>query len=91
MTTDNTEPKQEDEQRVVAPVQPVVMGPHIKDVTDPNELRVVCIELWKLLDNIDTLDDACKDDNARFRDLVRDQQQKRFKYIVSDGHELYRA
>ena len=43
--------------------------------------------LWKLLDDIDTLDDACRSDDARFRSLARKMQQKRFG-IVS-GEEFY--
>jgi hypothetical protein len=35
-------------------------------------------ELWMLLDNIDTLDDACRSDDARFRRLTRRQQRRRF-------------
>ena len=34
-------------------------------------------ELWMLLDHIDTLDDACKDDNEAFRKLARKHQQRR--------------
>jgi len=36
-------------------------------------------KLWTLLDNIDTLDDACKEDDATFRNLTRIQQRKRFE------------
>ena len=44
--------------------------------------------LWDLLDNIDTLDDACKDDDAAFRNLTREQQQRRFEISTSDGYTV---
>lgn len=34
--------------------------------------------LWALLDNIDTLDDACRSEDGRFRELVRAQQKRRW-------------
>ena len=34
--------------------------------------------LWQLLDDIDTLDDACRDDDAAFRERVRAVQKKRW-------------
>lgn len=36
-------------------------------------------KLWMLLDDIDTLDDACRDDDRGFRAHVRKVQQKRFE------------
>jgi hypothetical protein len=41
----------------------------------------VSVGLWKLLDNIDTLDDACRSDDAAFRKHTRDQQRKRFDVL----------
>jgi hypothetical protein len=41
--------------------------------------------LWDLLDNIDTLDDACKDDDLAFRNLARTQQHRRYEISDSDG------
>lgn len=45
--------------------------------------------LWQMLDDIDTLDDACRDDDAAFRRLVRGVQQKRRDLATSDGYRLY--
>lgn len=45
--------------------------------------------LWQMLDDIDTLDDACRDDDAAFRRLVRGVQQKRHELATSDGYRLY--
>jgi hypothetical protein len=45
-------------------------------------------DLWMLLDNIDTLDDACRSDDVRFRELTRRQQQRRFAiYNPWEAHE----
>ena len=35
--------------------------------------------LWQLLDDIDTLSDACRDDDKRFRELVYKLQRRRFE------------
>lgn len=45
--------------------------------------------LWQMIDDIDTLDDACRDDDAAFRRLVRGVQQKRHGLATSDGYRLY--
>jgi hypothetical protein len=42
--------------------------------------------LWDLLDNIDTLDDACKGDDLAFRNDTRTQQRRRFEVSASDGY-----
>tara|TARA_R110000772_G_scaffold167628_1_gene279335 strand:+ start:241 stop:468 length:228 start_codon:yes stop_codon:yes gene_type:complete len=42
--------------------------------------------LWDLLDNIDTLDDACKSDDLEFRDRTRTQQRRRYEVSASDGY-----
>ena len=43
--------------------------------------------LWTLLDNIDTLDDACREDNERFRSLAYRQQRRRFSIYNPEAHE----
>ena len=43
--------------------------------------------LWRMLDDIDTLDDACRDNNASFRTLVRDIQRKRFDVLPGPAFE----
>jgi len=46
--------------------------------------------LWKLLDDIDTLDDACKGDDSAFRKQVYNIQQMRWQFISEKGiDELY--
>jgi hypothetical protein len=36
-------------------------------------------ELWVLLDNIDTLDDGCRENDAAFRELARKHLRRRFE------------
>jgi hypothetical protein len=46
--------------------------------------------LWKLLDDIDTLDDAVKDNDKAFREHARTIQQKRREIVPeSQVDELY--
>lgn len=44
--------------------------------------------LWDLLDNIDSLDDMAKDEDAVFRHQARIQQRRRFEISDSDGHTV---
>ena len=45
--------------------------------------------LWNLLDDIDTLDDQCKGDDASFRKRAYEIQRKRFEGgITTDGYAL---
>lgn len=48
--------------------------------------KKAALRLWMLLDDIDTLDDACRSSDATFRDAVRRTQRKRFGVI--DGAEF---
>jgi len=52
-----------------------------------DELRKQRDGLWALLDNIDTLDDACRGDNERFRSLTYRQQRRRFAIYNPEAHE----
>lgn len=42
--------------------------------------------LWQLLDNIDTLDDACREDDGRFRKLSRVHLKQRFEIYNPEGN-----
>ena len=61
----------------------------IHEETNATKLQGMIIDLWQLLDDIDTLDDACRANNEAFRRLTRDCQQKRHKILTSDGYNLY--
>ena len=47
--------------------------------------------LWDIIDDIDTLDDACKSNDAVFRERVREKVKERNLYFVSDGFKLFRV
>lgn len=46
-------------------------------------------DLWQLLDDIDTLDDACKDNDKLFRDKCYKIQQKRWKIYNPEKKGFY--
>lgn len=50
--------------------------------------REVAKFLWYLLDDIDTLDDVCKNNHMRFRERVRAAQRRRTEVATSDGFVL---
>ena len=56
---------------------------------DVNVLQGMVSDLWCLLDDIDTLDDACKNNDQAFRQLTRDTQKKRHQILTSDGYNLF--
>jgi hypothetical protein len=41
-------------------------------------------QLWKLLDEIDTLDDSCRSDDGSFRYMTRRAQKRRFDIYDPD-------
>lgn len=44
--------------------------------------------LFGLLDDIDTLDDACRADDRAFREAVRRVQRRRFEVAGTDGYSV---
>lgn len=48
-------------------------------------------QLWDLLDDISTADDACKDDDAEFRKRAYALAEKRLLFFTSDGQSLRRT
>jgi chromosome segregation ATPase len=54
-------------------------------------LRDQAIKLWALLDGIDTLDDACRNNHEQFRHLTREAQQKRHIILSGDEWDIARA
>ena len=47
--------------------------------------RNVAFDLWRVLDNIDTLDDACKDNDSEFRKHAIIQATKRHGILLLEG------
>jgi len=48
-------------------------------------------KLWALLDDIDTLDDACREDDAAFRKRCYAIQRKRFGIMSGDEYDTDKA
>lgn len=52
----------------------------------------IAIALYKILDDIDTLDDACRENSESFRKLVMQTQARKGKYMASfDGMTIQRV
>jgi hypothetical protein len=51
--------------------------------------QAVC--LWGILDDIDTLDDVCRDQDDLFRSLTRAAQQKRHEIMSGEEWDIARA
>lgn len=52
----------------------------------------IAVALYKILDDIDTLDDACRENSEAFRSLVMKTQAQKGKYMVSlDGMTVQRV
>lgn len=63
----------------------------VESIQDVELLKDICISLWRLLDNIDTAEDMCKDNDKCFRAIARENFAKRYKYLISDGYNLFLA
>ncbi len=72
-------------------VQPLVSGLPVPVgcVTDLEWLRSTVEKLWDWLDDISTLDDACKADDAAFRKMAYRIAEKRHGVVESDGLNLF--
>ena len=66
-----------------------LFGQRLGDAKDVNTLKYIAHELWQLLDDISTLDDACRSDDKAFRKQAYSKCEKRNGYLVSDGYDLY--
>lgn len=47
-------------------------------IAEKNAWLASTARLWRLLDDIDTLDDACRNNHMKFRARVREKQRERF-------------
>jgi hypothetical protein len=56
-------------------------------MSEPN-YKDAARQLWMLLDDIDTLDDACRADDAAFRKHTRDVQRKRFAILSGEQMDV---
>jgi hypothetical protein len=51
-------------------------------------METTALRLYNLLDDIDTLDDACKSNDAAFRKHAYERQQKRHELADTDGYTV---
>lgn len=61
----------------------------IETITDVQTLQMIVIALWKILDDIDTMSDIAKYNNIYYRNRVEHLQKLRYKYVISDGYDLF--
>lgn len=52
------------------------------------EWEAVAQYLFKLLDDIDTVDDMARDNDAGYRRMVRRIQHRRFEVAATDGYTV---
>lgn len=57
-------------------------------VKTPEEWEAVAGYLFRLLDDIDTLDDSCRENDHAFRECVRHVQRRRFEVATTDGYKV---
>ena len=48
----------------------------------------VALELWAIIDDIDTFDDIFKGDSEGYRNAIRDKVKERFNFGTSDGYTV---
>lgn len=61
----------------------------LEEITNVKMLQGMVRELWDLLDDVDTMDDACRSSDSVFRLNVREIQKKRAGILTSDGFNLH--
>lgn len=64
-------------------------GTLLSDCIDVELLRDAAAQLWGMLDDIDTVGDAVKSDDAAYRKRVERIQRQRFDIFTSDGYKLF--
>ena len=47
------------------------------------------IQLWQIIDDIDTYSDLAKDNDVLYRKLVNKKQGERHAILVTDGYDLF--
>lgn len=63
---------------------PECPGNMVKHTHEASRLEKKIVELWKILDNIDTAGDAAKDSDAAYRSLVEALQRQRWEVLTED-------
>jgi hypothetical protein len=58
--------------------------------TDNKQTTRIIVGLWRLLDDIDTLDDACRDNDKMFREAAYRRQRQRFDVLSGEDFDALR-
>lgn len=67
-----------------------IKGKPLDSITDIGLLKSMIIELYQIIDDIDTISDVAKFDNVLYRKLVEMKQKERYQIgIQSDGYDLF--
>ena len=68
-----------------------IVGRSLEGIDDVEWLQRAVKKLWKIIDDIDTADDICKEREVCFRQLVmeKQKQKQRHNVLVSDGYNLF--
>lgn len=53
------------------------------------DFKQAAIQLWKIIDDIDTYSDMAKGNDKAFRNAVEKKVRARFNILESDGYHLY--
>ena len=65
-------------------------GQPLQEIDDVEWLRIAVDRLWSIIDDIDTADDMCKENDICFRNYAINKQKERHKVLVSDGYYLFK-
>ena len=53
------------------------------------DFKRAAIDLWQIIDDIDTYSDMAKENDEAFRKAVENKVHERHKILESDGHNLF--
>ena len=53
------------------------------------DFKKAAIDLWQIIDDIDTYSDMAKGNDKAFRDAVEKKVRQRFDILISDGYDLF--
>ena len=74
------------------PIQIIQEMQQVMKLRESHTWEQIARALYDILDDIDTLDDVCRENNQAFRDLVMKAQAKKNRFLFSpDGHQVVPA
>lgn len=65
-------------------------GSLLTEITDIKLLQSMIIDLYQIIDDIDTISDIAKSNDSLYRTLVETKQKERYQIgLESDGYDLF--